>query len=99
MTSLAEQLREFIDTLNELGPTAYDKDHMGRVRYRKKSNVVPGTSGGVLAELVLKFADDMVIKMDSMEKLDEETKQIMMSKLQELVEFAQNDLSKDFLIK
>ena len=92
MTSLAEQLREFIDTLNELGPTEFGKDHMGRVRFKKPGNVVPGTSGGVLGELILKFADDMVIKMDSMEKLDDETKQIVMNKLQELVSFAQNDL-------
>ncbi len=92
MITLSEQLREFIDTLNELGPTEFDKDHMGRVRFKTHGNVVPGTSGGILGELIFKFADDMVIKMDDMEKLDAETKQIMMTKLQELVEFAKTDL-------
>lgn len=92
MTSLAEQLREFIDTLNEYGPTKFDKDHVGRTRFKTKGHIVPGSPEGIIAEHILAFADDMVIQMDKMQKLEEEQKQRVMVKLQELVEFAQNEL-------
>ena len=92
MTTLPEELREFINSLNELELTPVDKEHMKGVRFKKKGHIVPNTPEGIIGEQMIEFADNIAANMKNMPKLEKEKKQEIMTKLRELVRFAEAQL-------
>lgn len=100
MATAAKQLREFIETLDELDviPTpgvdrvrsTADSSH---IPVKKKSNIVPGTPNARLQALIINYMDEIFRKMADMEKqIDPVLREELEGKILELVAFAKNKL-------
>ena len=90
MITLAEELREFIDSLNEYeyAPTDPESIKKSTTKFKKASHVIPNTVEGRIREQLIDFINDIASKLQYSE-LDEEKKKEVETKLMELVKLAQ----------